>query len=290
VHGNPTLLRKGIARGLALAQRDDLEVVLLGDFCDNGPDVPTLLEYLSAEQWRQEFPSIFLRMILGNHDAACLLALDPSTFNANAAFTHRGLGWFERWHKWFANKGWATSEQYGGAATREAFAANFPPAHHQFLLSLPWFVEVNQYLFVHAGLRLAEEESVESQLAFLRNKDLSDLSRHVYGGGAPGKYGLPDQLTHKGWSRTNDPSWGVVVVTGHNKYADKYGEDCADFEGSHRIGFHSCACAITRNPVLPLHCALLPRHEAMGPKGGGAAARCPVQDYPPPNFSVSYMS
>lgn len=148
--------------------------------------------------------------------------------------------------------------------------SQFPPHHYQYLASLPWCVEMDQYIFVHAGLRAAKEESVESQLAFLSRKDMSDLSRHVYQGGG---YGLPDQLCNKQWSRTNDPEWGAVVVTGHNKYGK---DDSADFEASHRIGFHSCACAIAQNPDLSLHCALLPR----GPRGST------VHEYPPLFFRV----
>lgn len=67
LHGNLDLLRKAICRGLEIAQRSDLEIVLLGDLCDNGPDVPDLLEYLASEKWREEFPGIKLSSILGNH-------------------------------------------------------------------------------------------------------------------------------------------------------------------------------------------------------------------------------
>ena len=67
LHGNLALLKKAIGKGLHLAQRRDLEVILLGDHCDNGKEVPQLLEYLSQEQWKDDFPEITLRSILGNH-------------------------------------------------------------------------------------------------------------------------------------------------------------------------------------------------------------------------------
>ena len=74
VHGNLELLRKAIAKGLLLADRQAVptDVILLGDLCDNGPQVPDLLEWLSSERWREEFPHISLRSILGNHVKACL--------------------------------------------------------------------------------------------------------------------------------------------------------------------------------------------------------------------------
>ena len=43
------------------------EVVVLGDFCDNGPSVLDLLKWQSTEQWKVEFPSISLRGIFENH-------------------------------------------------------------------------------------------------------------------------------------------------------------------------------------------------------------------------------
>jgi len=107
-------------------------------------------------------------------------------------------------------------------------------------------------------LRAAEEESVESQLAFLDRKDLSNLNGHEYKDPtATGQYGLPDQICNKDWSRINDPNWGVIVVSGHNKYAYK---EAQDFVESHRIGFHSFVDLDTQiYKNTSLHCGILPR-------------------------------
>jgi hypothetical protein len=207
-------------------------------------------------------------------DLACILGANPSAFRVNAAEPPRGIDWYTRWSRYFANQGGSTSAQYG-AATQAEFVCKFPAHHYNYLESLPWYIILDQYIFVHAGLRAAGEESVTSQLAYLDSKDLSDLSKHVYQGGG---YGLPDQLCNKHWSRTNDPAWGAVVVTGHNKYAKKYTDNCPDFVESHRIGFHSCSCAISLNRDLPLHCALLSR----GPKGST------VPLFPPTFYEVRY--
>mmetsp|Transcript_37295 Transcript_37295/g.69473 ORF Transcript_37295/g.69473 Transcript_37295/m.69473 type:complete len:331 (-) Transcript_37295:4043-5035(-) len=253
LHGNLALLRKALTEGLARAGRDDLQVVLLGDYVDNGTEVWELLEYLSTEQWRQEFPCIELLCIAGNHDVALLLAHSPSEFQNDPLFRRRGQDWWHRWSQLFCIRGGETAWQYS-AKTHEEFVQNFPQHHFEFLRDLPWVLELEQYIFVHAGLRLAGEEVVEEQLRFLYSKDISDLSRHVY---ARGGYGLPDQLSNKNWAKLNDPEWGRVVVTGHNKYSHR--SDAADFVASHRIGFHACACQILFKPGLPLHCALLPR-------------------------------
>ena len=254
LHGNLTLLRQALTAGLKRAGRHDLTVVLLGDYVDNGTEVRELLEYLAVEQWRSEFPHITLHCIAGNHDVALLLAHSPGEFNNDPHFKRRGLSWWDRSTQRFCIRGGGETTRQYDARTHNEFVERFPTHHYEFLRSLPWVLELEQYIFVHAGLRRAREESVESQLLYLYNKDLSDLSRHVY---SRGGYGLPDQLTNKDWACVNDPEWGHVVVTGHNKYFKK--ADGPDFLQSHRIGFHSCSCQILFKPGLPLHCALLPR-------------------------------
>lgn len=256
LHGHLQLLKKAIRHGCKLAGTDFLEVILLGDYCDNGPEIPQLLEYLSCEHWKQEFPRIKLHAILGNHDLACVLAVNSREFNAPKNYRSNGMDYWQRWTYNWMNPGGETPLQYGKCTTQQKFAAKFPQLHYDYLVSLPWFLELDRYIFVHAGLNKVSKQSVEEQLRFLSFKDLRDLRGHTYGGGG---YGMPDQLIHKGWARTNDPNWQRIVVTGHNKYAKKYGDDTVDFIDSHRIGFHSCACAMSVNDQLPLHCALLPR-------------------------------
>jgi hypothetical protein len=82
-HGNLELLKKGIKRGLELSSRQGLrtDVILLGDHCDNGPQIPDLLEWLSTEQWKLDFPHIVLRSILGNH-VSSMRALDTAACSA----------------------------------------------------------------------------------------------------------------------------------------------------------------------------------------------------------------
>ena len=51
LHGNLSLLKKALLRGVTRNGfiKNGLNVVLLGDLVDNGPEVPQLLEYLSTE-------------------------------------------------------------------------------------------------------------------------------------------------------------------------------------------------------------------------------------------------
>lgn len=155
---------------------------------------------------------------------------------------------FRYWNGWKNG----TPASYGCCGpTREEFQERFPQRHLELLAEMPWYEAIDNYVFVHAGL--SEYVAVEAQLDFLRQKDLSKVESLGYGTYRPGS-GMPDQLAHKGWERTNCPAWGRIIVTGHNKYRER-----ADFVASNRLGLHSCACERTMNPRLPLHCALLRR-------------------------------
>lgn len=261
LHGNLDLLVKALSKGVELVGREDIDVVLLGDYVDNGPAVPALLEYLSTEQWRVTHPKLRVHGILGNHDLALLLALDPRDFNARPNWTRKGKNRWTRWTRGFQNGGGQTHLQYD-ATTQEQFTAKFPAHHRAWLRGLPWYLSMDGYLFVHAGIRNPELQSVEDQLRYLDTKDLSDVDHrvdhpHEYGGG---NYGMPDQLTNKNWARRNYPQTGYIVVTGHNKFGSgNPTKEKADFVASHRIGLHACSCAIWSNKNLSLHCALLPR-------------------------------
>ncbi len=65
LHGNLDLLKQALTRGVHEAGRDDLTVVLLGDYVDNGPQIVELLEYLATEAWAESWPNmqVFTRYI-----------------------------------------------------------------------------------------------------------------------------------------------------------------------------------------------------------------------------------
>lgn len=299
LHGNLQLLVKALEEGVRRAGKADLTVILLGDYVDNGPDVPGLLEYLSTEKWRSSYPSMSIHAILGNHDLACLLALNPAEFNGDPNWTRRGKDRWMRWVKGFHLRGGETHLQYG-ARTQAQFRSKFPSHHREWLRGLPWYLRLGGYLFVHAGIRDPSVEPLEEQLRYLDSKSLHDVDcRHphpnTYGGGG---YGMPDHLTNKFWVNKSYPEAGVVVVTGHNKLSDEEATECVDHLSSHRVGFHSCACEILINPSLSLHCAIMARLDTacVSPRDGdcgegrdiGAQTEANAITVPPLFFGVTY--
>lgn len=224
---------------------DQYTVVLLGDFVDNGDQISEVLDWLKEaadNNWiHPDYPRFQLRPILGNHDMACLLSVESKVFHTK----YTKIQWWKRW-KYFWNDG-GTPGAYD-IGTQKTFEEKFP--YTDLLKNLPWYSREDRYVFVHAGLKNGVHFS--EQLEYLDQKDLSvreeEYQTYRYDTHET-RYGMPDQLTHKGWAETNDPTWGCIVVTGHNKYSNQ-----KNFIASHRLGLHSGSC---RGDSL--HCAILPR-------------------------------
>lgn len=248
LHGHLELLKKALLKGLGLGTLHGYaisDVVLLGDFVDQGPCVKELLEYLSTKEYLKDpnFQHLTFHAIAGNHDLALLLSIDPSLFQVPIGATYgiapgKFATMFDKWilfqtpFREDEKRSPKTHEQYG-VNTLAEFIDVFPAHHKKFLSELRLYLIFDQYLFIHAGIRNPAEETVQEQLSFLDARSFSDLSRHTYGCGT--NYGLPDQVVHKGWSKDNYPNELYVVVTGHNKYKDD-----RNFVASHRIGFNAC--------------------------------------------------
>jgi hypothetical protein len=264
LHGNLQLLLRALDEAARVAGRDDLTVVLLGDYCDNGYEVQPLLEFLCGVVLDNggRHGNMTLVPILGNHDLACLLVARPGVFGS-CADVAAADDWWRRWHYFWKSWEVGTPANYGlpHGCGPQAFRDAFPDRHRRLLEELPWCVRLDGYVFVHAGLQAVDaslDSTAESQLCFLDNKDLGALRRDgggVYDTHRGGGYGMPDQVTSKAIDETSSAAWGAIVVTGHNKY-----ETQRDFVAPHRLGMHSCACRRTRDVEgNPLHCALLAR-------------------------------
>lgn len=232
LHGNLGLFERALEEGKRRAGRDDLTVVTLGDYCDNGLEIRDLIERLST--FGAEHPGKFLP-ILGNHDLACLLALGRQ----DAASGDEA--WWERWNRRYTNGHEVRTATQYGAKTLVEFREKFEPSHWRFLADLPWARRVGDYVFVHAGL---EKGPIEPQLAELEGRDLS----------AYGALQQPPAVRDKKRARVFDPTWSAVVVSGHTKHADK-----KDFVAPNRICLHSATCELQ-----PLHAVLLPARAHLG--------------------------
>lgn len=172
-------------------------LVTLGDYVDNGPQIPALLDRLIA--LKAERPQVFFP-ILGNHDLALLRSLGWPGDEPDEE-------WYHRWSTRYWNPGGQTPLAYG-AHNLGGFGRSFPLAHFRFLASLPWYYDDGEYFCVHAGLHLGP---IAPQRARLAAKALP-----------PGKLQLPDAIRNKSLAMLHDPTWERVVVSAHTHLPGKY--------------------------------------------------------------------
>jgi ADP-ribosylglycohydrolase len=183
-------------------------LVLLGDYVDNGPDIPGLLDLLI--QLRAERGDRFIA-ILGNHDLACLRVLGWPGRMPDPV-------WYQNWgHYW----GWrggpgSTPDAYGARSAAELHA-KMPAAHVDFLRALPWCHDTGRYFFVHSGL---EGGPIGPQRAALEAKELPAV--HSY---------LPRAIRDKSLAIVSDDAWDRIVISAHTRAP-------ADNVGRHRHAPH----------------------------------------------------
>lgn len=192
LHGHLSLFEK------ILAFADDklgceYVLVTLGDYVDNGTEIPALLDRLIA--LKQERGDRFVP-IMGNHDLACA----------------RILGWqgaapSEPWWEQARRNYWNGAQGVGpayGATSAVDLARRMPRAHQDFLQELPWYQAAGEYVFVHAGL---DAGPIAPQLEALARRELPMDPTHT-----------PDALHDKHrLPRLSDPSWDRTVVSAHCK-------------------------------------------------------------------------
>lgn len=200
-----------------------LHVCTLGDYVDNGREIPALLDDLIA--LRERLGSRFVP-IMGNHDLALLRSLGwPGT----TPDPH----WYDQWRGRYWDHGLGTPEAYG-ARTLAEFAERFPAKHRAFLEALPWLHDTGRWCFVHAGMQPGD---LSPQRAMLAEKRLPDELLH-----------MPSQLRDKALSKASDAGWDRVVVSAHNKRLPG-----PHFEGPNRICLSGevDATGVLRGVVLP---------------------------------------
>lgn len=177
IHGRLDLFNSIVAHIEAdrAGWRGEVEVVLLGDYIDRGPDSAALLERLAAPlpDWAR------WTLLRGNHEQAMLDAIE-------------GTGGDRVLRLWLDNGGREAVRSYGVAVPvaygddPDAIAAELRarvPDHHLALLRrLKFMHRVGDYLFVHAGIRpgVAIEAQDERDLLWIRNEFLDCRDDHGF--------------------------------------------------------------------------------------------------------------
>jgi len=224
LHGHLDLFQRLLAQ-LDAEYGDRYLLVTLGDYIDNGSQIKELLDFLIDLRARR--PERFFP-ILGNHDLACLRALGWPSGQPDMA-------WSRNWSARYWNPGGETPAHYGASSATD-FARKFPTAHFEFLASLPWFRECEDFLFVHAGLTgdpLAAQRELLSQRQLLLGTKLDP------------------QIREKRLSVATDHPFPGTVVSGHTQESrmrrllgeagrsTEFLRDCGCFAAPNRITLNS---------------------------------------------------
>lgn len=124
IHGTLEKLQMLLA-GINWDPAEDM-LLFIGDYVDRGSDSAGVIDHiLGLKQWSDNI--VCLR---GNHEQLLLDFLDGKNIQT---FLYNG--------------GAATIDSYGGPE------GGIPEEHYQFIQSLPYYYETDEYIFVHAGLR-----------------------------------------------------------------------------------------------------------------------------------------
>lgn len=139
IHGCLKTFKKGIEEIIELKKSDILYI--LGDLVDRGPESKNVIEYI-RQKIKEGYNILMLR---GNHEEMMLQAFDsPTNFNI-------GL--------WMNNGAMTTLKSYNKHMTDPLEGIrSIDPGHIQLIRSLPFFIETDRYIFVHASLNTNADE------------------------------------------------------------------------------------------------------------------------------------
>lgn len=176
IHGRHDLLvtlQDRILNDAAEHPQPEMTVVYLGDYVDRGPNSREVLEQLSTQPL-PGFTSIHLR---GNHEHALL------------GFMHEP----ETYSNWLNYGGLATLSSYGVGSDNSdgprsfrqmarELTVNMPEHHLSFLNRLETHRMLEDYLFVHAGIRpgVSIEAQYTHDLLWIREDFLKFTKPHPY--------------------------------------------------------------------------------------------------------------
>lgn len=128
IHGSLTALESIFECGVIT--HEDI-VVFLGDYIDRGPDSKGVLDWLINNKGDYQF-----YFILGNHEI--LMKTAVSDHQRTAEWVHFGGG--------------ETLASYGIRTEDVTWAAQIPPSYWAFIDQCKPYLELDDFIFVHAGL------------------------------------------------------------------------------------------------------------------------------------------
>jgi serine/threonine protein phosphatase 1 len=153
IHGCLKTLRKLIEVKISLTREDSIYFV--GDFIDRGPDSKGVLDYISrliSEGYR-------ISSVRGNHEEMLLETLSDPKFLAN----------------WVYNGAEMTLYSFGldpGIFLTIETVYRIPEEYIHQIEELPYFIELEDYLIVHAGFNFYMDDPFQDHHAMIWTRDM----------------------------------------------------------------------------------------------------------------------
>ncbi len=157
IHGCVKTLKTLVENQIKPSKHDGL--FFLGDYIDRGPDSKGVIDYIRHLQ-EEEYN---VNLLLGNHEDYCLQAVHAETNRK------KFLGMKKQNH---IRKEW---EKHGGKETQESFGIknlkDFPQDYIDWMKSLEPYIELDDFVLVHAGLNFDIKDPFEDVRAMLWLRD-----------------------------------------------------------------------------------------------------------------------
>lgn len=165
IHGNAKTL-KALLEEQIKPMRNDW-IYFLGDYIDRGPDAKGVIDYIiNLEQ--DQYNVVTLR---GNHEDFLLKTYDNETVQKN----FMGITYRNKLRKdWF---------RYGGRETLRSFGISdvhhLPEMYIQWMRDLKYYVELDNFILVHAGLNFLIDDPFSDNYAMLWAKEFKVIPEKI---------------------------------------------------------------------------------------------------------------
>jgi serine/threonine protein phosphatase 1 len=178
IHGRFSKLQALVNRCINDAAGTPMRFIFLGDYIDRGSQSRETVEYLIRLQRPRPDQVICLK---GNHEDMALAAHDDDAWIDN----------------WLANQGRSTLQSYNISSPQD-----LPPAHVQWLQSLPTSHRDGHRFYVHAGIHPERPLHAQDEfdLLWIREPFLSSTEQFelcIVHGHTPQQHGRPDMRPNR---------------------------------------------------------------------------------------------
>ncbi|NOY49238.1 MAG: serine/threonine protein phosphatase [Chlorobi bacterium] len=165
IHGCALTLKYLIESQIKPNKND--EIYFVGDYIDRGPDSKGVMDYIMA----MEENDYNITCLMGNHEDYCIRAWEEDT-NRKGFLGIRPKGRIQK--EW---------EKFGGVQTLESFETDrprdIPEKYINWMKKLKYYVELDDYIIVHAGLNFGNDDPFEDKRAMIWARDYKIIPEKI---------------------------------------------------------------------------------------------------------------